>query len=212
MQGLLITLEGLDGSGKTTQISLLKAFLLKKGRKVFVTREPGGTQMGEAVRKILLSDAFSVGTEGEALLYAACRAQLSQEVLLPTLQEGTDVICDRYLDSSLAYQGFGRGLSVDWLRQINHPAALTPNITIYLDIDPEAALERASSAHALDRIEKEALDFHQRVRNGYLTLAKEEPDRFACLSATLPHNILHQEICDRLMLCYKKTGIAVTAS
>jgi dTMP kinase len=179
MAGLFLTLEGLDGSGKSTQAGLLAAFLEERGLKVRLTHEPGGGLPG--VRDLLLRGELS--PEAEYLLFSADRAEHVRKVILPSLEAGAWVVSDRYLDSSLAYQGFGRGLPLPWLLEVAKEATLglTPRLTFLLDLPPEEALRRVKDP---DRLEREGLAFFQRVREGYLFLAEKEPHRFVVLDAT----------------------------
>jgi dTMP kinase len=179
MAGLFLTLEGLDGSGKSTQAKLLAAFLEGRGLPVVLTREPGGGL--PAVRDLLLKEPLS--PEAEYLLLSADRAEHVRRVILPGLEGGAWVVSDRYLDSSLAYQGFGRGLPLPWLLEVAKEATLglTPRLTFLLDLPPEEALRRVKDP---DRLEREGLAFFQRVREGYLFLAEKEPHRFVVLDAT----------------------------
>lgn len=181
MKGIFLTLEGLDGSGKTTQAQLLAQFLEGKGIRVRLTREPGGGLKG--VRDLLLRKALS--PEAEYLLFSADRAEHVRKVILPTLEEGHFVISDRYLDSSLAYQGYGRGLSLSWLLEVAKEVTLglKPHLTFLLDLPPEEALRRVVTP---DRLEGEGLEFFRRVRQGYLELAQAEPERFLIVDATRP--------------------------
>jgi len=182
MKGFFLTLEGLDGSGKTTQARLLAQFLEEKGIKVRLTREPGGGLPG--VRDLLLKGE-ALSPEAEYLLFSADRAEHVRKVILPALEEGFWVISDRYLDSSLAYQGYGQGLPLPWLKEVAKEATLglKPALTFLLDLPPEEALKRVS---APDRLERMGLPFFQRVRQGYLKLAAAEPERFRVLDATRP--------------------------
>jgi Thymidylate kinase len=179
MAGLFLTLEGLDGSGKSTQAKLLAAFLEGRGLPVVLTREPGAGLPG--VRDLLLRGDLS--PEAEYLLFSADRAEHVRKVILPSLEAGAWVVSDRYLDSSLAYQGFGRGLPLPWLLEVAKEATLglTPRLTFLLDLPPEEALRRVKDP---DRLEREGLAFFQRVREGYLFLAEKEPHRFVVLDAT----------------------------
>ena len=179
MAGLFLTLEGLDGSGKSTQAKLLAAFLGGRGLPVVLTREPGGGLPG--VRDILLNEPLS--PEAEYLLFSADRAEHVRRVVLPGLEGGAWVVSDRYLDSSLAYQGFGRGLPLPWLLEVAKEATLglTPRLTFLLDLPPEEALRRVKDP---DRLEREGLAFFQRVREGYLFLAEIYSHRFVVLDAT----------------------------
>lgn len=185
MAGLFITLEGPEGAGKTTQLARLEARLRETGRRVTVTREPGGTPLGLRVREVVLDPALDMGPLSEFLLYSASRAQLVQDVLRPALERGDVVLCDRYFDSSLAYQGAGRGLPLALLRDLTREVTggLTPDLTLLLDLDPALGLERAALRGQADRLEKADLAFHKRVRAGFLQLAQAEPQRFAVLDA-----------------------------
>ncbi|RTH02146.1 dTMP kinase [Thermus scotoductus] len=182
MKGFFLTLEGLDGSGKTTQARLLAQFLEEKGIKVRLTREPGGGLPG--VRDLLLKGE-ALSPEAEYLLFSADRAEHVRKVIFPALEEGFWVISDRYLDSSLAYQGYGRGLPLSWLLQVAKEVTLglQPHLTFLLDLPPEEALKRVSTP---DRLEKAGLEFFKRVRQGYLELAAREPGRFLVVDATRP--------------------------
>ncbi len=193
-----ITFEGIEGSGKTTQINLLLAWLRQQTRPVLATREPGGTAIGDRIRAILLDPLHTdMAPETEILLYSAARAQIVRQVLRPHLADGWIVICDRFFDSTLAYQGFGRGLSLHDLRHITTFATggLVPDLTIYLDIDPEAGLRRkAQTPGEWTRLEAESLAFHQRVRAGYLALAAAEPVRWLLLDGDRPAPVIQAEI------------------
>jgi dTMP kinase len=194
MAGLFLTLEGLDGSGKSTQAKLLAAFLEGRGLPVVLTREPGGGLPG--VRDLLLRGELS--PEAEYLLFSADRAEHVRKVILPSLEAGAWVVSDRYLDSSLAYQGFGRGLPLPWLLEVAKEATLglTPRLTFLLDLPPEEALRRVKDP---DRLEREGLAFFQRVREGYLFLAEKEPHRFVVLDATESVEAVAQRIQARLL-------------
>ena len=185
MTGLFITLEGPEGAGKTTQLARLEARLRETGRRVTVTREPGGTPLGMRVREVVLDPALEMGPLSEFLLYSASRAQLVHDVLRPALERGDVVLCDRYFDSSLAYQGAGRGLPLPLLRGLTREVTggLTPDLTLLLDLDPAVGLQRAALRGQPDRLEKADLAFHQRVRAGFLELAQAEAERFAVVDA-----------------------------
>ena len=182
MKGFFLTLEGLDGSGKTTQARLLARFLEEKGIRVRLTREPGGGL--KEVRDLLL-EGEALSPEAEYLLFSADRAEHVRKVILPALEEGYWVISDRYLDSSLAYQGYGRGLPLPWLLEVARRATsdLKPRLTFLLDLPPEEALGRVATP---DRLERTGLEFFRRVREGYLRLAEAEPERFRVVDATRP--------------------------
>jgi dTMP kinase len=188
-RGLFVTLEGGDGSGKTTQAELLEQWLTRSGRTVVRTREPGGTDLGVEVREIVLHSRGHVAPRAEALLYAADRAQHIATRVRPALERGEVVIQDRYLDSSVAYQGAGRVLDAGEIRSLSLWAAegLLPDLTVLLDLDEAAARERLDNARTrYDRLEAEESDFHARVRAAYRELAEAEPNRFLVLDATLP--------------------------
>lgn len=179
MNGIFITFEGTDASGKTTQIRLLRQYLEERGISPVVTREPGGTPIGEKIRGILLDRENSgMLSVTEALLYAASRAQLTGQVIRPALERGEIVISDRFTDSSIAYQGYGRNLG-DMVRRINEPATggLKPDLTVFLRTDP-AEMRKRRDASQEDRMESQRPEFHREVLRGYLELAEEEPERF----------------------------------
>ena len=186
-RGTFITLEGVEGSGKTTQCALLRDHLRNQGRDVVETREPGGTDLGEKIRKILLSPSTSVPVPAsELLLFLAARAQQVAEIVMPALEGGQWVICDRFADATLAYQGYGRRFDIEAIKGLNDIATggLKPDITILLDLDAETGIRRAIAGKGEfagdktgDRMENEDIEFHERVRRGYLTLARQEPDR-----------------------------------
>ena len=175
MKGLLISLEGPDGCGKSTQIAYIKEFLEKTGYEVILCREPGGTKISEQIREVILDkDNREMDDVTEMLLYAAARAQLASEVIKPALQAGKIVICDRFVDSSAVYQGIARGLGIDTVYQVKSYAlhGLTPDVTFLLDLPAEEGIRRKDKQHALDRMELETLSFHEQVAEGYRTLAK----------------------------------------
>ncbi|GAV31638.1 MAG: dTMP kinase [Anaerosomatales bacterium] len=179
MRGVFITFEGGDGAGKTTQMRLLAEVVRRGGVEPVVVREPGGTRTGESVREILLGPAHDDLTAvAELFLFAASRAQLTAEVIVPALESGRVVLCDRYADSTTAYQGYGRGLDLDLVRRVNEAATggLVPDLTIVLDVDPRQGVAAASAGGA-DRMERQAIAFHERVRAGYAAIAAAEPKR-----------------------------------
>jgi len=183
---VFISLEGPDGSGKSTQAELLAGQLREAGREVVLTQEPGGTALGAQIRSILLrSDGSPIEPRAEALLFAASRAQLMNEVILPALADGADVVVDRFTDSTLAYQGGGRGLPMDELRELIAIATQggRPEITLLLDVPPPVGLARCHGAAHWTRFESETLAFHDRVRQTYLDLAQAEPARWIVLDA-----------------------------
>ena len=178
MKGTFITFEGCEGAGKSTQIRLLSQYLAERGKECVVTREPGGSAISEAIRAVILDGKNTAMTdECEALLYAAARAQHLSDTVLPALEAGKMVLCDRYIFSSFAYQGYGRGLDMDFLRAVNSFALQghMPDITLFLDIPPRSAFERKHGADQNDRIEQAGEAFHARVYQGYLRLAEEYP-------------------------------------
>jgi dTMP kinase len=187
--GIFITLEGGDGSGKSTQAELLAEWLRERARTVMRTREPGGTDVGDAVREIVLHHRGHIAPRAEALLYAADRAHHIATAVRPALERGEVVIQDRYLDSSVAYQGVGRVLDADEIRNLSLWAAegLLPDVTILLDLDETVARARLDAARTrYDRLEAEKSEFHARVRAAYLDLAAAEPERFLVLDAAAP--------------------------
>ncbi len=197
LPGKFISLEGSDGCGKSTQHALLAKWLKAIGHDPVVTREPGGCPISERIRSIVL-DAKEMGMsdECEALLFAASRAQHVHEVIRPSLRQGRAVLCDRFVDSSIAYQGIGRGMGADLIKAINAPAlaGVMPDVTLLLDIDPDCAMGRRVAAESPDRIEKTRGDFVRRVYEGYRQLAKEEPGRYRVIDA----NGSAQEVFERI--------------
>jgi dTMP kinase len=188
-RGLFLTLEGGDGSGKSTQATLLERWLAERGRTVVRTREPGGTPVGVEIREIVLHHRGDIAPRAEALLYAADRAHHVATVVRPAIARGDVVVQDRYLDSSVAYQGAGRVLDANEVRGLSEWATegLMPDLTVLLDLPWEVARRRLDGARTrYDRLEAEAGEFHARVREAYLALAEAEPARFAVVDATLP--------------------------
>lgn len=192
IMSLFITFEGTEGSGKTTQIQRLARFLTERGQEVVLTREPGGCTISDAIRAILLDNAHrEMDENAELLLYAAARAQHVAQVLRPALAAGKTVLCDRFTDATLAYQGWGRKLPLERIRALNAMATggLTPDITLLLDLPVEKGLKRAlsriasSSGPREDRFERERLEFHSEVQRGYRSLASDEPGRFRLIDA-----------------------------
>ena len=197
MRGIFITMEGPDGAGKTTQIEALSTYLREQGYEVLITREPGGTAISEAVRGILLDPVYKeMKPETELLLYASARAQLVGEVIGPAVDAGKAVISDRFVDSSVVYQGIARGLGVETVYEVNRPAigAYMPDVTILLDLPAEVGIARKKNQAELDRMEQESLEFHKKVAEGYRTLAKRDPERIQTIDATLPIDT----ICDMI--------------
>ena len=188
---LFITLEGPEGSGKTSAIKLVREALEKLGHEIIMTREPGGTPISEQIRNVILDkDNTAMDPRTEALLYAASRRQHLVEKIWPALKEGKIVFCDRYLDSSLSYQGHARGLGIDDILKVNEYATegTYPHITFLFDIDPELGLERINKNkdREVNRLDVEKLSFHQKVREGYLILSKRFPDRYIVIDASRP--------------------------
>jgi dTMP kinase len=193
---VFVTFEGIDGSGKTTQVEALAEALRAEGRRVVPTREPGGTELGERIRELVLAGPNMSGWS-EAALFAAARAQLVEEVIYPALRDGADVVCDRYIDSSLAYQGLARGLGVDRVLELNLQATrgLLPDRTFLVLLDPEEAARRTKRP---DRIEQEGLAFQREVDRAYRELAELFPNRITALDGTLPASELAKEVRDEL--------------
>jgi len=186
-QGVFITFEGVEGCGKTTQIRRLQQRLENQGREVVATREPGGTPVSEAIRNILLDCAHDgMQPMTELLLYAAARSQHVAEVIAPALQAGKIVLCDRFADSTTAYQGAGRGVAPDDVALVHRLATrgVWPDLTIVLDVPAEVGLARANSCGGPDRIEQECIEFHRRVREGFLDLARQAPERIRVVDGT----------------------------
>lgn len=193
MRGKFITFEGPEGGGKTTQAKRLLARISAEGHEVVYTREPGGTPTGEAIREILQYDKAGepLCDQTEVLLFSASRAQLVRKVIIPALERGTHVICDRFADSTTVYQGYGRGFDIEQMISINNfaIAGAVPDLTILLDVEVATGFERIASRQRelfqkSDRIENEARAFHEKVRRGYLELAKRYPERFRTLNAS----------------------------
>jgi dTMP kinase len=194
--GFFITFEGIEGSGKTTQIVQLAEHLKAARRAVTVTREPGGTNIGAAIRAILLDPGFSeMDYHTEVLLYAADRAQHVAEVIRPALARGDIVISDRYIDSSIAYQHYGRGLPLDLIIDVNEHAVqgLKPSLTILIDVPTAVGLKRATEIET-DRIERESVDFHDRVAAGFVALAADEPERWRVIDGTRSIDEVHSDV------------------
>ena len=198
--GKLISFEGSEGSGKSTQIARLAAHFQKLQRDVISTREPGGTEIGEQVRGIIVhnSRGDEMCAETELLLFAAARAQLVREVIAPALSRGTIVLSDRFLDSSTVYQGIGRNLAADPVNQINRFAVgnVMPDLTVVIDVPTDVSLARIRqrASDLPDRMERENIDFYKKIRDGYLVLAKGMPDRFVVFDGTLSPDALEKKI------------------
>jgi dTMP kinase len=198
--GKLISFEGSEGSGKSTQISRLAAQLQQSGREVVSTREPGGTEIGEQIRNIIVhnSRGDEMCAETELLLFTAARAQVVREVIAPALVRGAIVLSDRYLDSSTVYQGIGRNLAADPVAQINRFAVgnVMPDLTIVIDVPTDVSLARIRqrASDLPDRMERENIDFYKKIREGYLMLANGMPERFVVLDGTLSPDALEKKI------------------
>ncbi len=206
-KGYFITFEGIEGCGKSTQAELLASYLIKKGKKVFLTREPGGPKISEEIRKILLEKENSeMLPETELLLYMASRSQHTGEWIIPKLEEGTVVISDRYYDSSLAYQGAARKLNRNIIDTITlfSTFGLKPDLTFLIDLSAEIGLSRISRKKA-DRLEQESLLFHEKVRNGFLEIAGIEKKRYIILEGNLTIDEIHNEIIKKLEIFFSKT-------
>ncbi|MGC8721667.1 MAG: dTMP kinase [Caldisericaceae bacterium] len=193
MREMFITIEGIDGCGKSTQAVLLKKAVEETGVKVLLTREPGGSSIGELIRNALLTKVMSNTTE--FLLFAADRNEHIEGLILPALQSGTIVISDRFTDSSVAYQGYGRGVDIDFIKSVHNfiTKGLYPDLTILIDVPPEISFERRKVT-SLDRIEKEGVSFLKTVRDGYIKIASEEKERFAIVDGRESLNIVSERI------------------
>jgi len=203
MMGTFITFEGIEGSGKSTQIALLANYLTAHGKSVTLTREPGGTSIGDQVRKILLNpENAALDPRAELLLYAAGRAQHLAELIAPDRAAGRIVLCDRFSDATLAYQGYGRGLDLGLINSLDRivTGGIRPDLTILLDIDAATGLARARGRNSRGGLEAEAhfenehLSFHERVRQGYLDLARQEPDRFRIVDASPNPEVIQNKL------------------
>ena len=206
--GRFITFEGVEGSGKTTQVRMAKSYLEAEGLPLVATDEPGGTPLGKIIREMLLNvGPYAIFPHAELLLFMAARAQHVQEVIRPALQQGKLVLCDRFLDATLAYQGWGRGLDRAFIETLHDFAtnSLKPHLTILLDLPAENGLQRALERIAQrrggspeDRFEREDLAFHQRIREGYLALASKEPTRYRIIDASREVAVVHRDVCSAL--------------
>lgn len=206
--GLFVTFEGIEGSGKTTQIRKAEDYLKGQGVSVIVTGEPGGTPLGRELREILLDKtALTLSSRAELLLFAADRAQHVEEVIVPAMEEGNVVLCDRFSDATVAYQGYGRGQDKGGVQSLCAFAAqsLVPHMTFLFDVSADIGLERimdrargTGDTPREDRFERERLHFHEIVRDGYLTLAREDPDRFRVIDASRDIDAVHREVCIHL--------------
>lgn len=203
-RGLFVTLEGGDGAGKTTQAAHIAEHLMSLRHEVLRTREPGGTELGVQIRSILLDSKGFIEPRAEALLFAADRAHHISTLVEPALAAGTCVVQDRYIDSSVAYQGAGRALDPELIRKLSLWAAgdLLPDLTVLLDLEPEVAAARAASNGKPDRIESEANEFRVRLRQEFLNIAARETERFLIVDASLPEEAIKQIIAERLSLTF----------
>jgi dTMP kinase len=195
MRGLLITVEGVEGSGKTTHCKLLGQWLSARGLEVVLTSEPDGTPLGSAMRGLFEQDGMPPTPLTQTFLFMAARQQHVAQVIRPALARGAVVVSDRYADATLAYQGFGGGMELETIRDLNALATggVMPDVTILLDLDPAEGMRRISD-RALDAFEKMDLDFHRRVREGYLEIARAEKNRVVVLSAAQPKDALHAAV------------------
>ena len=197
MSGVLITLEGVEGSGKTTQMARLERWLRRRGRKVERTREPDGTRLGVAVRRLFERPGVHPQPLVEVFLFMAARQQHVVEKLRPWLDRGRVVLCDRYVDATVAYQGYGRGVDLDLIRELNTRATggVMPDLTLLFDLDPARGLKRnRTKGRRLDRFEREALAFHRRVRRGYLEIQRAEPKRVRVIDASQSPAVVDAEV------------------
>ncbi len=217
MKGFFITFEGIEGTGKSTQAKALYQYLNEQGYPAVFTREPGGTRIGNGIREILMTpENREMSALTEIFLFAAARAQLVEQVLRPSIEEGFVVICDRYADSTVAYQGFGRDIPLALIREINSAATwrIQPNLTFYLDLEPETALHRVhlrvqETETSADRLEREQLTFFHKVRLGYKRIAAEEPHRVKVLDATAKAETLHKKIKELAVREIRRAGVQV---
>jgi dTMP kinase len=217
--GYFIVFEGIEGCGKTTQLSLLGEYLKKKGLPVIITREPGGTFIGDEIRKILLSTKNAdIAPETELLLYTASRVQHLQQLITPALSAGTTVLCDRFFDATVAYQGYGEGLDLALIRQMQKTffSYIIPDLTILLDCPVDLGLGRSrrrirseGKESAEGRFEEKEIIFHARVRSGYLELARMEPKRFCIINGEQEVAAVHQEICTAVEQRLREKGYAI---
>ena len=193
-KGLFITFEGADGCGKTTQINLLNEYLKQKNYNTFLTLEPGGSDIGKNLRQILLHHEGFVSDTAELLMYLADRAQHVEAVIMKNVNEGKIVLCDRHIDSTVAYQGYARGGDIEKINQLNEIATqgFKPDVTFVFDVDSEIAQERVGKNK--DRMEKEGIEFHKKIRFGYLELAKKYPNRIKVINSNLPIDEVFEQV------------------
>lgn len=218
---MFITLAGIEGAGKTTQTKNIAGFLDEIKQPYILTREPGGTDIGKKIRSILLDpDSTGLSSKAELLLYAADRAHHIESVILPALRSGMYVVCDRFMDCTTAFQGYGRGIDLSLIERIHDLvlSGLKPDITFLLDIDPESGLKRALSdiksgerSEKESRFEQEALEFHKKVREGYLALAEKEPERFVIVDASMNADEIKETIKNKIIQkkqsFFEKSGV-----
>jgi dTMP kinase len=222
LRGAFVTFEGIEGSGKTTQMGLAAERLAADGYPVVRTREPGGTRIGEQVRSVLLSrEHGNMSPLAELFLYEACRAQLISEVVRPELKKGSLVLCDRFFDATTAYQGFGRGLDLEFIQRLNHAAGhgIEPDLTILLDLPVDKGLERIRSRYRdrenpvgpndPDRMETEDPVFHEKIRQGYLRLAEKHGHRIRVVDASGGVETVHARVMSSLSRALQETGIGI---
>ena len=206
---MLVTFEGIEGSGKTTQIELLSDYLTRKGYSVVTTREPGGTGFGEALREVLLRKGMEVDALSELLVFMAMRAQHVEEVILPALQDGKVILCDRFVDATYAYQGYGRKIDLGVIETLNRlvTKGIRPNLTILMNVTAERGLRRKAAASPMDRIEEEDISFHQRVKKAYEKLAKDDPKRFFVIDGSLKVEAIHEIVRVKVRNVLKSYGV-----
>lgn len=207
MKGSFITFEGCEGVGKTTQVDRLKRYLEKSGQPALFLREPGGTVISEKIREMLLSkENDKMNGKCEALLYSAARAQLLGEVVAPELEKGSIVVCDRFTDSTFAYQGAARGLGVDFIDELNKLTCgeIVPDVTVFLDLHPREAFARKGGADKNDRLESQSIEFHEKVYLGYKEIASRYPERFVCVDASKDADGVWEEV---IALLRRRTSV-----
>jgi dTMP kinase len=207
---MLVTFEGIEGSGKTTQVELLCTYLQEKGYQVIKTREPGGTALGEALRKVLLQKDLHVLPLSELLIFMAVRSQHMEEVITPALARGAVVVCDRFVDATYAYQGYGRGVDLGIIATLNRlvTKGVTPNLTILLDCEVDVGLKRKLVHNPqLDRFEQEEAAFHEQIKRGYLKLVEEDEKRFYVINGKQDIEATHIAIRDRVERLLESHGV-----
>lgn len=210
--GLFITFEGIEGCGKTTQLNLAARALIERGYEVITTAEPGGTALGKRIREVLLKSDLSVSAEAELLLFMADRVQHVREVINPALSEGKVVLCDRFFDATLAYQGYGRGIKIEAIKEIYALAVgnLHPDMTLLFDLNLKEGFNRLTQRKGeIDRLEREGKDFHHRVRLGYLALAEEDPARIRVVDASGEVKEVHATVMTLIEEVLKKKGYGI---